>query len=160
MNSMIYQISITPFKDTEGFFEQDKYFDNFVGEIADRVSEIDSDVRNECIEELKNKLLNTGAFIRIGQGGLRLDDQRKYFQPVYDKYIAALKKAMDAGYNDFCDPFGNNAFYDVKSAWADKFGVYLDDGDYNFGLKPLTDAIRYMPEGYNIFFGNVFSYHY
>lgn len=159
MNSIIYQIGTTPFQGTDGFFEEDKYFENFVGEIADRISEMDSVIRKKCIEDLKNNLVNTGAFTRVANGGLRFENQDKYFQPVFHRYIEALQKAMNAGYKDFCDPFGNNAFYDVKNAWADKFGIYLDDGD-NIGLKPLTDAIRYMPEGYTIFFGNVFSYHY
>lgn len=155
MHSRIIQISKEKI-DKDDYIEESDYWDNFVGPIADYVSE-DTD-RDGDIEWFV-EILKDSIEYNKDEESFTIKDRKKYFERSYDKFMKILNEISDTmtldKYMSPCD----TVIYSLKSTYDDKFGFYIDDkGEYH-GLSTLDNFMRYAEDGQKFYIGGTMDYH-
>ena len=158
MHSRIFQVSEKPVED---YIDEDRYFDNFVGELADYVSKIpfkSKDYYNDLdwiIEATK------GIEVDKKKGTIKIVDKKEYFEKKHEDFLTILEELKDVPLEDFI----NNRHFrwkvdDLESTFEDKHSFYIDDNDEYGGLMPLDTWVREAEEGKEYFIGSILDYHF
>ena len=152
MHSRLYQVSDQPISKEELTHEYD-YYEGFVGQVADYVSE-----RNE--EEIKADIDWLG-----GQVGIDVNSDKKtfvitskteYFSKKYDKFKEILERLSTYTLEDFISPKNWLDFYNLKNACDESYGFYVDD----CGWTTLDSWVRNAEENKTYYIGSTFDYHF
>ena len=169
MHSRIFQISSKPI-DRDDYITDDRYYNSFVGYIADYVSTVsDSDIKDE-LKWLKSALGNSAKFSDDLRSFVIIDKQ-EYFKYSYDRFIELLDKLRNTTFKEFCDEsvfysdgYGNTSldllFEHLKCAYDDKFSFYFDDNDEYSGLMTINGFMRKCSDGDMFYTGAVIDYHF
>ena len=165
MHSRIYQIGSTPIEKEDYINESDFYENSFVGEVADYVN--DSTDRADDLDWLKSYCGDDkGITIDIENGTIVINDKRKYFSEIFDKFKELLNKlSEEATLEAFArldkSYWGlSSTLYDLDcTANGDKFGFYVYDMDDNGYITRFDEFLRYAEEGKTYYFGGTIDYH-
>lgn len=168
MHSCIFQVSSTPISEGDRV-DEDRYVDRFIGSVADYVDELTGESHDHAIEWLKVCL--EGA-VKIEDGKLIIINRMKYLKAMYLRFLDALNSLMN---NVSEDSFaGNNRdaadaidyahsvdflMYQLKNAYKDECGFYMDDNDEKLGNVPLIEFMRNAKDGEVYYLGSVMDYH-
>lgn len=159
MHSKIFQISRKPIS-KDNYITEDRYYDGFVGEIADYV-DIDSSYHDICIDYLGEYL---GDAAKINGNKIKIIDKRKYFDKKYEEFIQYAKKIVEnTSPEEFAGDYsGDLGFNIINLTWSyeDKYGFYVDDNDEDAGLEPIDTFLRRAKNGDVFYFGEVIDYHF
>ena len=157
MHSRIFQISKEPVTE-ENRFEEDRYFDGFVGRIADYVDEIGYPETE--YDDLKAMLGDAVEFVT--RDSFRIVDKKKWFEKKHERFVFYAKKLSESSLEDFCSQKLDMDVFNVEMEYEDKYNTYIDDGGEWFGTVPLDEFIRGSDktetEVWHL--GAVFDYHY
>ena len=158
MHSRIFQISSKPI-DKIDYIREDSYYDSFVGEIADYVSE-DTD-RESDIDWLKSSLEGVAEF---DGDKFTIVNKEEYFKPKLKKFLYAMKQIVaelnedPAVFYDGGSKFGTHV-YNMKTAYEDKFSFYVDDDSEYVGLETFDSFMRWVSNGDTFYIGATIDYH-
>ena len=160
MHSRIYQVSAEPIS-PEDRIDESKYYDNFVGEIADYVSEIGEDVDDGDIKWLGQ---HPGIETDPVKKTVTVTDKTAYFAGKYKTFQETLDKLKATTPEEFQkyepgDKLGMSMFI-LNEAYSDKFGFYMDDNGEWWGLETVDDWVRHAETGKTYYLGTVVDYHY
>ena len=157
MHSRIFQISQNPIEDR---ITEDRYYDGFVGRVADYVSELDTDDQLNSISWLAG---TPGIEVKNidGVATITVVDKKAYFAAKLTEFQNALKKLEKISLEDF---IANNRDLDyevwlAKEAYEEHSSFYVDDYDEFFGLIPFDKFMREADEGSVWYIGTVIDYH-
>ena len=157
MHSRIFQISTKPIH-KDDYIEEDRYYDHwFLNSVADYVND-DTD-RAEDIEWFKDCYEKDGLSFGVDENGeyFIVEDKVKFFEPNFKRFQNALQGLLTTTLDDFISGKCGYQLYDLKSAYDDKFGFYID-GD-EFSLDTLNAFIRYAEVGTKYYIGATIDYH-
>lgn len=154
MHSRIFQISKNPI-DEDSYLEESRYYDNFVGGIADYVDTIGyPDEDYKWLGGMK------GITVDPDKKTLTIDSKVEYFKKKYETFI---KQTDDLSHLSIDDFITNKADYDIYIAantYEEKYEFYVDDDGEYFGLVSLDHLLRSSKDGDMYHLGAVFDYHY
>lgn len=164
MHSRIYQISRKPIS-KEDYITEDRYYDSFVGRIADYVSE-DTSRENDLIW-LTESLSGAAA---IEGDKLTIVNKKAFFEPRFRRWKSQLSKMSEltleqfAGMEEIKDSDGSGEtlgfiHYMCEEAFNDTSEFYMDDNDEYFGWLTLTNFMREAKDGDVWYLGETFDYH-
>ena len=158
MHSRIYQISTKPiYKDD--YIEEYRYYDHwFLNSVADYVNG-DTNREND-IDWLKSCYKEQGLSFGADEGGeyLVVEDKSKYFAKSFEEFQRALKELSEITINDFLTAKYGMKMYNLKSAYNDECGFYVD-GDV-VGLETFDTFIRYADINVKYYIGATIDYHF
>ena len=158
MHSRIFQVSEEPIS-KDNLINKDKYNENFVGSIADYVSEVEYE--SEQIEDLKWLSKATeGIKVDIEKGTITIISKRMYFDEKHDKFKSILEKLQDITLEEFITTDNSFDMYELKKAYENEYGFYIDDNNEHFGLIPLDNWVRNAEENKVYYLGTIIDYHY
>ncbi|MCR5669654.1 MAG: hypothetical protein K6G10_01495 [Butyrivibrio sp.] len=153
-HSRIYQISRSPIS-KDDYIDESRYYDCFVGEIADYVSE-DTD-RDEDIKTLKASL---GDAAVIEGDKLTITNKQSFFKRNYRNWIAMLNKLKDISLEEFCEPDKDLNIFRLNCLYNDRHDIYMDDNDEECGNQTLSDFLRDADDGDVFYLGATIDYHF
>ena len=167
MHSRIFQISKNPIKD---MITEDRYYDNFVGNIADYVDTPQKRYRKGDIESFLKASLHDVAIFTDDNEKFTITNKTAYFEPLYNAWKMNLGLLQDITLNQFSDedhkPTNEDPFstlgmlhFRTESSYNDEYGVYVDDNDEYAGLQTLTSFMRHTKNGETYYIGSVIDYH-
>jgi len=161
MHSKIFQFSENPV-DKDDYFGSDRYYSsdsycgNFVGMIADYVTDLSDKDEVSNIEWLgKCEGITTDPVNRT----VRVENKFKYFIEQYEEYVDKLQKITEVSLGEFCT---TKYQWDARSVFDilnDEFGFYMDNDDFG-GPITLDEWVRTVPEGKTYYIGAVLDYHF
>lgn len=155
MHSRIFQVSTEPISQDEYTIESNYYDHWFTNSIADYVS--DNCNRTDDIEWLKDCYEEKG--IEFGKDGsgefLIIRSKVKYFDKAYDRFQEPLEQINKYDMSHFTK--GIYEFWELKNAYEEKFGFYMDTDDN--GLITLDNFVRIYPENVKLYIGGTIDYH-
>lgn len=159
MHSRIFQISKKPVEDR---ISEDRYYDGFVGRIADYVDELDTDGQLESIRWLAET-----PGIRVNNIGdatatITIVDKKAYFAGKLAEFQNALKELEKTNLENFIANSGTVDYgvWQMSEAYEDTFGFYVDDYDEQFGIISFDKFMRKADEGNVWYIGAVIDYHF
>ncbi len=163
MHSRIIQIESHPIDDEDLAVASDYWDDHwFTNNIADYTDD-DGD-RAGSLEWLKETLAAAKEYIEYfvdddGEGFVFGDGfHAAYFSDAYAGFAAALKAlAYKASPATFQDDSISTEMYNLKNAYDDKFGFYIQN--YDMGLVTLNKFLRNAKAGARYYFGGTVDYH-
>lgn len=161
MHSRIFQISEKPIY-REDYIDEEKYYENFVGEIADYVDDMTD--RESDIDWLKMHLENTGS-AKFDGDKFTIVNKAEYFKPKLKEFLSAMKQIV-ADLNDDQAVFYDGGYkfdlsvYNMQSAYEDKFAFYVDDNGEYAGLETLDSFMRRVNNGDTFYIGATIDYHF
>lgn len=157
MHSRIFQISTKPI-DKCDYIEESNYYDHwFLNSVADYVN--DSTDRADDIKWLKDCYDKDGLSFGVDENGeyFMVEDKAKFFEPKFKRFQNALQELSTTTLDDFMNGKCGYQLYELKAAYDDKFGFYVD-GD-EFSLDTLNTFIRYAEIGKKYYIGATIDYH-
>lgn len=158
MHSRIYQISKNPI-DKEDYIEESNYWDHwFIGSIADYVNG-DTD-REDDIKWLKDCYEERGISFGVDDDGeyIVIEDKVKYFTPKFEFFQKALRELPASTIDDFIGCECGYSLYNLKAAYDDEFGFYVDGDDTS--METFDSFIRSSSNGMKFYIGATIDYHY
>lgn len=157
MHGRIFQISMTPVTE-EKRIEEDRYFDGFVGRVADYVSEIEHPEPE--YESLRKALGEAAEF--ADEGSFRVANPKKMFEKKHERFLEIAEKLSKTSLDDFASGKIDMDVFRLNEEYEDKYAYYVDDGDEWFGIVPLDEFVRGCAEKTDQVWhlGAVFDYHY
>ena len=158
MHSRIFQISKEPIHKCD-YIEESYYWDHwFVGSVADYVNGYTD--RNDDIKWLKDCYEERGLSFGMDDNGeyLIVVDKTKYFAGKFEAFKKALKELSEATHNDFTSGECGYILYNLKSAYCDKFGFYVEMKDDD--TIEFDSFIRLAEIGDKYYIGATIDYHY
>lgn len=159
MHSKIFQISRKPI-DREDYLSESRYYNGFVGEIADYVNGALSD---NDIKANKKWLLDetlAGAIVKHDENSFTISDKTKYFEKKYKDFIDAVTEAQAMTLEDFASAKCDILAYRIKADYEDRFSIYVDDSNEYYGLITLDYFMRAIRPGDRFYLGAVIDYHF
>lgn len=158
MHSRIFQISKKP---VENRISEDRYYDGFVGRIADYVDELDTDGQLESIRWLAE---TPGIHVKNveGMATITIVDKKAYFAAKLMEFQNALKRLEKISLEDFIANSGalDYGAWQMSEAYEDTFGFYVDDYDEQFGIISFDKFMRKADESNVWYIGAVIDYHF
>lgn len=155
-HSRIFQISKKKI-DKENYIEEERYYDSFLGEIADSI-EKSCDERGSDLEYLA-RTLGDAAIVKGDK--LIVVDKEHYLKGFYEEFKKAAKAIADATLEDFCTTKLSFDEYHLRSMYNDKFDIYMDDnGEEGYGNQTLMNFLRRVKNGDVFYIGGIMDYHY
>lgn len=155
MHSRIFQISKNPIPEDE-YITDDKYFDNFVGAIADYVM--------QSTDEDKIIFQNIpGILYNAEENTITIENKHVYFADSYKNFKKQLQILSDITEEEFCQNHQTDLSYHMfllNESYDDKYGIYIDDDYEEYGLMTLDDFIRHCKNGNTFYLGAVIDYHF
>ncbi len=171
-HSRIFQVSEKPISEEE-YFDESRYYDCFVGEVADYVS--DETDREEDIDRLKRSL---EGIVEIDGDKLTIVNKKAYFEERFKRWTEALKDLSGATIEDFMGEStgigASEASYfpalckgsrlvawkmrELNGAYDEMFGFYVDDEEC--GIRSLESFLRGTSNGDVFYLGATIDYHY
>ena len=177
MHSRIFQISSKPI-DMRNRISSSRYDNGFVGEIADYTCDMDNSKWPEEWKWLQDSYPNA---IKIdcedGENTtLTIVDKKTYFKSRYETFVTNLKALQGLSLEQFCEnedciDMVNQSgvsyksmpwiiIENLKGAFDDNYGFYVDDDDEYYGLTTLDNLIRSSNDGDMWYLGSVIDYHF
>ena len=160
MHSRIYQVSKAPIN-KDDFITEDRYYDGFVGSIADYVSdEVDINGELECLRSL---LEGKGAAeFTPDCTQMTIVNKRAFFESKYESWKALAADFASISFDEFCGEEGDLYFKHslVEDMFDDKFSFYMDDNDEYYGLQTFSSFMRSAKDGDTYYLGAVIDYHF
>ena len=159
MHSRIYQISEKPIPAEERTSEF-RYEGDFVGSIADYVAgeEFRS---NEYIQDLKwLESANKGIKVNTEENTITITSKEEYFKEKHEVFLNALKELQDISLEEFISDKKHFTLYNLKCAYEEKYGFYVDDNDDYYGITPLDNFVRNAEENKVYYIGTITDYHF
>ena len=157
MHSIIYQIGTKPIH-KDDYIEESNYYDHwFLYSVADYVND-DVD-RTEGIEWLKDCYEKDGLSFGTDENGeyFIVEDKVKFFEPNFKRFQNALQGLSTVTLDDFITGKCSYQLDDLKSAYDEKFGFYVDGEE--FYLQTLNEFVRYAEIGTKYYIGATIDYH-
>ena len=157
MHSRIYQVSNEPIKD---FISEDRYYEGFVGNYADYVSEVEhkSDDYLNDLKWIQNA--TNGLEVNIKEGTITVTSKKQYFNEKHDKFQELLEKLQNITLEEFSSRTRYFDILDLKSAFDDEYSFYVDDNDEFCGITTLDNWVRNAEEGKTYYIGTIIDYHF
>ena len=157
MHSRIYQVSEKPVED---FISEDRYYEGFVGNYADYVSEVEhkSDDYLNDLKWLQNA--TNGLEVNIKEGTITIISKKEYFEKKYEEFKKLLEELEATTLEEF---IGNKCAFkmtSLKYTYDDTAGFYIDDNDDYVGLTTLDNWVRNAEEGKTYYVGTIIDYHF
>ena len=159
MHSRIIQLSKEPLDEYEWIKESDYYGSWFVGSIADYASDIDEGDRERQMKSWLGDFGSRGFKYDEKDMTLTVVDKGKYFMAKYSAFIDAAKKVQAATLEQFSGYDLDHMFYQMREAYEDKFGIYIDGGNET-GLITMDEFMRYAKNGDVFYCGGILDYHF
>ena len=156
MHSRIFQISRKPVS-REDYFDEDRYYDDFVGHVADYV--VKSSDRNDDIEWLRGYLEGVADF---SGDKFRIINRKKYFEDGFQEFCEAADSIREMSLEDYIGSGGSNPelrLYMLNKSYEDKYSFYLDDDEYFDRAVTLDRFMRHVNEDETYYIGQTFDYH-
>lgn len=158
MHSRIFQISKKPVEDR---ISEDRYYDGFVGRIADYVDELDTEEQLESIRWLAE---TPGIRVKDieGETTITIVDKKAYFAGKLAEFQNVLKELEKTSLENFIANSGTVDYgvWQMSESYEDTFGFYVDDYDEQFGIITLDKFMRKADEGSVWYIGAVTDYHF
>lgn len=152
MHSRLYQVSDQPIDKEELTHEYD-YYDGFVGQVADYISERDEEKIKADIDWLGGQ---AGINVNSDKRTFVITSKTEYFSKKYDKFKEVLEKLSTFTLEDFVSPNNWLDFYNLENACEEKYGFYVDD----CGWTTLDSWVRNAEENKTYHIGSTFDYHF
>lgn len=158
MHSKIFQVSSEPIQE-DNMIQEYRYEDNLMNGIADYV------VKQTQTDDIKSDLswlsqACEGIKVDVDKRTLIVTSKEEYFEQKHEQFRELAEKLSNISLEDFISTKADFDFYDLKCAYEDKHGFYLDDNDEYCGLAPMDNWIRYAEENKVYYIGSVFDYHF
>ena len=172
MHSKIFQVSREPIERVD-YISEDRYFDGFVGSIADYVSDdLTDEQRDNYITSLVESLGDAIEYC-AAKDSFKVVNKKAFF----DRRFDAWKKRLDilskvtpeqfAGLEDIKQDQSGLPYdcsvgrlnYECSELYSDKFSYYIDDDGEYYGNQPLDSFMRSINNGDEFYFGAVIDYH-
>ena len=159
MHSRIFQISK---KTVEDRISEDRYYDDFVGRIADYVDELDAGGQLESIRWLAEA--TPGIAVKDAGDAtatMTIVDKKAYFAGKFEEFENALRELGKLTLEQFAtdDRDLNCRMWLLKEAYEETCAFYVDDYDEEFGLLTFDRFMREADEGSVWYIGTVIDYH-
>ena len=157
MHSRIFQISEVPVTE-ETKFDEERYFDGFVGSVADYVDEIGCPESE--YESLKEALGEAAEFMT--DSSFVVGNPEKMFEKKHARFLELAKKLSETSLEDFSSGKIDMDVFRLNEEYEDKYSYYVDDGGEWFGIVPLDEFVRGCSKLKDRVWhlGAVFDYHY
>lgn len=163
MHGRIFQISTKPIH-KDDYIEEDRYYDHwFVGSIANYVNgdtdgAEDLEWLRDCYEA---RGISFGADINDDGSNsvyLIVEDKSKYFAQKFESFQKTINELSTITLDDFVSSKCGMQMYNLKEAYDDKFGFYVDGDETS--LETFDAFIRYAEVGTKYYIGATIDYHY
>ncbi len=158
MHSRIYQVSSSPVKEEDKIREY-RYEDDFVGRVADYVSEVTSETDIESDLEWLSSA-NKGIKVDVENRTITVTSKKEYFESKHEKFQELAEKMSRITLEEFTTEKSYFDFYELKSMYDDKYGFYIDDNYEYTGLTSIDSWVRNAEENKEYHIGSVFDYHF
>lgn len=158
MHSRIYQISTKPIH-KDDYIEESNYYDHwFTNSVADYVN--GNTDREDDIDWLKSCYKAQGLSFGVDEDGeyFIVEDKSKYFAKSFELFQKALKELSEITIDDFLTTKYGMKMYNLKSAYDDEFGFYVD-GD-GIGMETFDAFVRYADVNAKYYIGATIDYHF
>lgn len=168
MHSKIYQVSQTPIIADE-YIDESRYYDNFVGSIADYVDPLTEEERRDAIRTLADIL---GAAAVFDGDKFTIVDKLAFFKPRYETWKRLIDRLGQATLEMFAfeEPLEgegkvtilnslSGTHYMAEEAYSNKYGYYFDDNGEEYGNQRFNDFMRHASNGDVFYIGAVIDYH-
>lgn len=155
MHSRIFQVSSEPIED---FITEERYYDGFVGQHADYVSTVESETN--LIEDLKWLGSREGLSVDLDKKTVTVTSKKEYFEKKFDEFKDLIEELKDMTTDEFTEGKHDLKFYQLKSAYENEHGFYMDDHDEYMGLSNIDYWVRSTEENKPYYIGSVFDYHF
>lgn len=155
MHSRIFQISKNGPIDEAEFIEESRYYDHFIGHIADYVDEIKN-------PENDYKWLGSlpGITVNPKAKQLTIVNKKEYFKNQYERFKTVINDLSQMTEDEFASEEKDFEMYRLAQAYEDTSSFYVDDDDERFGIITLDDLVRRSKEGATYHLGIAFDYHF
>ena len=155
MHSKIFQVSVEPIEKGDYIKACNYEFDHwFTMSYADYVN--DGCNRDKDIEWLKSSMENSAEFNEDEYGKYFIvKSKAEYFKPAFERFKKEIDKIKDATIDEFAS--GKVDIWNIKDAYDDKFGFYIDD---DADLFTLDTFVRCCTEGEKYYLGGTVDYHF
>ena len=155
MHSRIFQVSSEPITE-ENLIEEDRYYE---WEHADYVNKQASSTDIES--DLKwLQTANNGIKVNVEEKTITITSKEEYFTKSHDEFKKLAEELSTISLEDFINGKADMKFYDLKCAYEDKNGFYIDDNYECCGLTNLDNWVRNAEENKTYYVGSIFDYHF
>ena len=154
MHSRIIQLSRSPIS-KDDWTDESKYFDGFVGSIADCVGEIPEENRSYEIEQL----MSSAIAIDRNNEVIMIISKEAYFKDRYLRFKRVLHEIDAVSFEEFMNGRASVGMMNINDSYNDKFGIYIDCDDV-CGLDTLDSFMRLVNNRDVFYIGNIVDYHY
>ena len=153
MHSRIYQISEKPIEDFIDEYRYDEW------SRADYVSlqTSETDIQSD-LEWLQTA--NKGIEVDTENKTFKITSKKEYFDEKHDKFKELAEELSNTSLEDFISGKEHFKVYDLKCAYEEKYGFYVDDNDEFIGLTNLDNFVRNAEENKVYYIGRIFDYHF
>lgn len=158
MHSKIFQVSSSPIT-PENYFSEERYYDGFVGSIADYTANIPKNARKQCIKYLSERLSNAVVYDSASDK-FTVIDLDSYFKWRYEGFTHYRELLQDINYESFVHNAwdADSIVRYISDTISDKYGYYVDsDCD---GLNTIDCFLRTLKNGDCFYIGAVIDYHF
>lgn len=155
MHSRIYQISSEPIKE-ENLIEEYRYDEwDRADYVVKETSETDIDSDLEWLQTA-----NKGITVDIKEKTIVITSKKEYFDKKHDEFRELTEELSNITLEEFISTKNHFTIEDLKDAYENKHGFYIDDNDEYIGLTNLDNWVRNAEEGKEYYIGNIFDYHF
>ena len=155
MHSKIIQMDTKPIS-PEGFITEDMFFDGFCGWIADYVSEVDKEVRDDVVNDFIEGF-QSGLRDWVTVNGEKITFKKGFKEFYIEKLLQSFKDiAEKATVSSIKDGM---LLYSLESLLGDPYGFYIYMEGYGL-IQESRFLTHYVEEEIEYFFGGVIDYHY
>lgn len=157
MHSRIFQISKKPIVDKIPAY---RYYDSFVGKVADYADELELDEQLESIRCLAEETPGIQVKDIEGVTTMTIIDKKAYFAGKLKAFKSVLKELEKTSLEEFVvNPVALEArVWTANEAYNGTFGFYVDDYDEQFGIIGFDKFMRKVDEGSVWYIGTVIDY--
>ena len=136
------------------WIEYDKYFDGFVGEIADYTNACIGKDRRKVIENLKIP----GCLIDTDNETVIVKSRAEYFEEKWKTFVEMAEDFSKWTLEDFMkNSFGPLNMY---CEYNEKFSLYCDDTEDHGCLLTFDEWMRSVQDGQTFYIGGIVDYHF
>lgn len=155
MHSRIFQVSTEPIDKADYITESDYWDHWFMYSIADYVNE--NCFRDEDLKWLEDCYDEKGIKFGVDNNGeyLIIESKEEYFKNAFKRFQELLDKVKGYNINGFIN--GINEMWELKNAYEEKYGFYVQTDDN--GLITLDEFIRVYEENQKYYIGGTIDYH-
>lgn len=137
------------------YIDEEFYYDNFVGVIADYVN---GDVNRD--NELKFFERELGSAARFtSPDSFKIIDKKSFFRGAFLNFQENLRIMGIYTLEQFSGDIPSDIdfdFYKLRKSYSDKFGTYIE---WEGGTVPIADFLRYADTNATYYIGGIVNYH-